>query len=151
MIKSPIEEMTMNVNTEIKKVVSRVKTAQAQLQTLVKSQDWVDEARKYADRQRREVRKLLNGDVTLVKNFLERERKELEKIQKRIPGEVDKFRKFVKVQRKELEKLLQTVRKASANGNGRAKTRSTGKKKAGGAKKRGSASSTTSAAPAAQA
>lgn len=105
-----------SVNGELKKVVGRVKTAQSQLQALVKNQDWVDEARKYAERQGKEVRKILNGDVTKVRAFLEKEKKELEKFQKQVPGEVKKFREFVLGQRKELEKLLANVKKVASEG-----------------------------------
>ena len=48
-----------SMNTEFKKVVSRVKEAQVQLQGLIKSQDWIEEAKKYAERQSKEVKKLL--------------------------------------------------------------------------------------------
>jgi hypothetical protein len=98
----------------VKKVVTRVKAAQGRLQTVLKNQDWVEDARKFAEREGKEVRKLLAGDVSRVKTFLERERKELEKIQKQIPGEVKKVRDYVQKQGKELEKLLSNVKKASA-------------------------------------
>src|SRR3954466_3296426 len=100
-----------SMNAEIKKVVSRVKEAQEQLQSMIKTQDWIEEARKYAERQGKEVKKLFAPDVEKMKTFLERERKELERFQKQIPGEVKKFRKFVNLQKKELEKLLSSVRK----------------------------------------
>src|SRR5438270_13051313 len=102
------------MNDTVKKVVSRVKAAQERLQILLKNQDWVEDARKFAEREGKEVRKLLAGDVSRVKTFLERERKELEKIQKQIPGEVKKVRDYVQKQGKELEKLLSNVKKASA-------------------------------------
>lgn len=129
--------MKTAMETEIKKVVERVKDAQTKLQTLLKSQDWVEEARKYAERQGKEVKKLLSSDLSRVKTFLEREGKSLEKIQKQIPGEVKKIRTFVQGQRKELEKLLTNVRKASANGKG---------KKSSGAKKKKSSSASKSKA-----
>src|ERR1051325_1818452 len=86
------EKNMKSMNAEIKKVVTRVKEAQVQLQNLVKSQDWIEEARKYAERQGKEVKKLFAPDVEKMKTFLERERKELERFQKQIPGEVKKFR-----------------------------------------------------------
>jgi hypothetical protein len=135
------------MNAEIKKVVGRVKAAQAQLQTLLKDKTWIDEAKKYADRQGKEVKKLLAGDVSKVKTFIERERKELERFQKQIPGEVQKLRKFVDGQRKELEKLLKNVRKVKASGPKAGKA-SNG---AGKAKKSGAKKSESSASPSAQA
>jgi hypothetical protein len=99
------------MNTELKKIVGKVKAAQAQLHGLVQDQSWVEEARKYAERQGKEVKKLISSDVNKVRDFLEKERKELERFQKQIPSEVKKLRKFVAGQRKELEKLLATTRK----------------------------------------
>ena len=137
------------MNAELKKVVGRVKTAQAQLQSLLKDKTWIEEARKYAERQGKEVKKLLSGDVARVKTFLERERKELERFQKQIPSEVQKFRKFVDGQRKEFERLLKNVRRAGATAgstrthktNGSNKGGSSSRKK-GPSSKKGSESST---------
>jgi len=107
-----------SMNAEIKKVVNRVKDAQGQLQNLVKSHDWVEEARKYAERQSKEVKKLFAPDVEKMKLFLERERKELERFQKQIPAEVKKIRQFVNSQKKEFEKLLSSVRKMNPKTGG---------------------------------
>ncbi|MGZ3688639.1 MAG: hypothetical protein ACXWPM_12140 [Bdellovibrionota bacterium] len=131
------------VNGELKKIVGRVKTAQTQLETLLKNQDWVEEARKYAEKQSKEVKKLLSGDVEKVKSFIEKERKELERFQKDIPGEVEKLRKFVMGQRKELEKLLSRVRKVKASGAG---TKKKGARKSGASKKKSPAAKTESTA-----
>ena len=118
-----------SMNSEIKKVVERVKEAQVQLQGLVKSHDWVEEARKYAERQGKEVKKLFAPDVEKMKSFLEREKKELERFQKQIPSEVKKFKKFVNMQKKEFEKLLSNVRKMSSQNKGTVSLRSGGKAK----------------------
>ena len=98
------------MNSEFKKVVTRVKAAQSQLQVMLKDAAWVEDARKYAERQGKEVKKLIKGDVSKMKTFLERERKELNKFQKQIPSEVKKLRKFVTIQKKEFEKLLKGMR-----------------------------------------
>ena len=100
-----------SMNSEIKKVFTRVKEAQVQLQSMVNSQDWIEQARKYAKRQGKEVKKLFGPDVAKMKKFLEKERKELARFQKQIPGEVKKLQKFVNSQKKEFEKLLGQVRK----------------------------------------
>lgn len=97
------------MNAEFKKVISRVKVVQTQLQ---------GELRKYADRRSKDIRKLFVADVSKMKTFIDRERKELEKLQKQLPGEIEKFRKFVDGQKKELEKLVIGLRK----GNGGTKT-----------------------------
>ncbi len=104
------------MNAEVKKVFTKVKEAQAQLQSLIQGQDWVEEARKYAKRQGKEVKKLFGPDVEKMKKFLERERKELARFQKQIPSEVKKLKKYVDSQRKEFEKLLTQVTKMSAAG-----------------------------------
>lgn len=116
------------MNVELKRVVDKVKEAQTRLNGLLNNQEWLDEARKYAERQGKEVKKLISADVTKVKSFLENERKEMERFQRQIPGEVKKLRTFIKSQRKDLEKLIAQLKKAGA------KPRTT--KKAGGAKKK---------------
>jgi len=118
--------------SEVKKVVERAKKAQSKLQTILKGQDWIEDARKYAEKQGKEVKKLLNTDAAKIKAFLEKERKELERFQKEIPGEVKKLRAFVKTQRKELEKLLKNLRRATKTGNFKnlTKTKKTVSKKA---------------------
>ncbi len=143
-----------SVNSEIQKVVTRVKEAQVQLQSLIKSHDWIEEARKYAERQGKEVKKLFGPDVEKMKVFLEKERKELEKFQKQIPGEVKKFRKFVNLQKKEFEKLLTNVRKmsngqSSGSKSGGAKKAKVKKTKAAAPKKKSAASAASDHAPSA--
>lgn len=120
----------MKMNSELKKVVDRVVTAQSQLQAMLKDKTWVEEARKYAEKQSKEVKKLLKADVSKVKTFIERERKELERFQKQIPGEVKKIRKFVDGQKKELEKLLTSVRRTGATGSRTRKSTTSRKKTA---------------------
>lgn len=99
------------VNADVKKIVSQVKTAQAQLERLMKDRTWVEEVRKYAEKQKGDVRRLLQADAQKVKAFLERERKTLEKFQKEIPGELNKLAKLVQGQRKEFTGLLNRIRK----------------------------------------
>ena len=101
------------IKSEIKLMVGKVKKAQSQFQDLLKSHDWVEEAREYAERQGKEIKTLFAGDVEKMKSFLEKERKELEKFQKQIPSEVKKFKKFIGSQKKDFEKLLKNVKKMS--------------------------------------
>ena len=97
------------LQNELKKVISKVKEAQKQFKTLVDEKDWVEEARRYAERRSVEVKKLIHTDVKKVRSFLEKERKELEKIQKKVPGEIKKVRAFMETQRKEFEKLIRDL------------------------------------------
>jgi len=113
-----------SINRDIKKVVSAVKEARAKLEHLVRTQDWVDEARKYAERQRKEVRKIIATDTGKIRDMIENQRKELEKFQKQIPGEVKRIQNFVKLQQKELKKLVKNLRKSSTK-----KTKSSGTKR----------------------
>jgi hypothetical protein len=127
------------MNKEVKKVVESAKKAQKKLQGLLKNQDWMDEAKRYAEKQRKEVKKLFAGDVEKVKKFLERERSSLERFQKDLPGEVKKLRGFMDGQKRELEKLIKNLRRATKTGKLKPKK----KKTAGTAKKKSRPSSAT--------
>lgn len=98
------------VNTEIKKVVRQLKKAQKQFQGFIKDKNWLDEARRYAETQGREVKKLLSGDMKKVSTFLKRERGELEKIQRKLPSELKRLRTFLDKHRKEFEKHLTALK-----------------------------------------
>lgn len=102
------------IKAEIKKIVGQIKSAQKQFQGMVKDKTWLEDARKYAEQQGKGIKTLLAGDLTKVKAFLDKERKELDKFQKQIPGEIKKFKSYVHTQKKELEKLLKNVKKAGA-------------------------------------
>ncbi len=101
------------VNTELHKVVKKAKVAQEKLQTILKDKSWIEDARKYAEKQGKEVKKLLANDVDRVLSFLEKQSKELEKIQKQIPAEVKKLKKYVHAQRKEFDALVANVKKGN--------------------------------------
>ena len=127
--------------------VRKVKEAQDQIKTLVGQGNWMDEARKYADRQSKEVKKLLHGDLEKVRTFVVRERRELEKLQKQIPSELARWKKYLDSQRKELEKVLVTMTGAKKKSRSKGSARSAGKAKTGAkvakAKVDGSGSKTT--------
>lgn len=96
-----------------KKILDRLKNARTHFESLLKDRSWIEEAKKVAERQGHEVKKMLDTDVTKLRTFLEKERKELEKLQNQIPGEVKKMKNFVESQKKELTKLLSTVKSKS--------------------------------------
>jgi hypothetical protein len=116
--------------TDLKKIFNNVRTVQGRLQVMLKDPKWIDEARTYAEKQGKELKKIVSTDATRVRKFLEKQRGELEKFQKQIPGEVKKIQGFVKTQRKELEKLLKKASKTKASkgraGNSKTKPRTTG-------------------------
>lgn len=98
------------LNSEVQKVVTRVKSAQKQFQSLLTQRERViTEVRKYADERGKEVKKIMNDDIKKVKAFIARERKELEKLQKRLPDEIAKVKGYVDNQKKELEGLWKRI------------------------------------------
>jgi hypothetical protein len=107
---------------DMKRWLEKVKSAQQQLNSLIKD-NWMDEARKFAERQGKEVRKLIQSDLHRVRSFVERERRDLEKLQKQIPGELNRWKKVLESQKKELSQLL-----GKTGSRGAAKAKSTGKK-----------------------
>lgn len=125
--------MVAKANGEFKKVIRKIKERQVKLQGMLRQSTWVDEARRFAEKQAEEVRKMLESDssrLAQMKTFIERERKGFEKFQKQLPSEVKKFKKFVDVQKKELEKLLQGIRKAGLRSVAKKKKSAKGSKKA---------------------
>ena len=90
---------------EIKQWVEKMKTAQQQLNTLLKD-NWMDEARRFAQKQGKEVRKLIETDIEKVKSFVERERQDLERLQKQIPAELNRWKKALDTQKKEFSQFL---------------------------------------------
>jgi GTP-dependent phosphoenolpyruvate carboxykinase len=129
----------MNMKNDVKKVIDSAKKAQKKLHGLLNDHDWLDEAKNYAEKQRKEVKKLFAGDVEKVKKFLERERTSLERFQKDLPGEVKKLRGFMDGQKRELEKLMKNLRRATKTGKLKPKK----KKATGTAKKKSRSSSAT--------
>lgn len=117
-----------------KKIIERVRGARAQIEALLKDRTWIDEAKKVAEKQGQEVKKIIDSDVAKLRTFLEKERAELEKLQAQIPGEVARIKKFVDGQKKELSKLLKTVKAKSKPKKKKSRaSKKTGAKSASGA------------------
>ena len=105
------------------KVVTQLKSAQKQFQSALKDRrKWMDEAKVYAEKQGKELKKLLATDVNKVKKFIEKERTQLERFQKKLPGELEILRKYMDKQKKEFEKLLKALKKGSGTQGRRPKT-----------------------------
>ena len=100
-----------NMNREVQKLLKQLKATQKKFQSSIQAKNWMEEARRYAEVQKKEVSKLLSSDAKKVKTFLEREKKELDRIQKKIPAEVKKWQSYVNSQKKEAEKLLKKVKR----------------------------------------
>jgi hypothetical protein len=93
----------------VNRVMTRVKDAQNQLKSLMKDGNWMEDARRYVERQRKEVQKLIHGDLEKLRDFLERERQGLEVLQKQIPTELNRWKKYLSSQRQELEQVLSAL------------------------------------------
>lgn len=99
---------------KFQEVVGQLKSAQHQLQSLI-NKDTLKEAKKYAENSSKELKNWIkNTDMKKVKGLIEKETKEIHKLQKQIPTELAKFAKYVDGQKKELEKILKTVHAAEA-------------------------------------
>jgi antitoxin component HigA of HigAB toxin-antitoxin module len=113
----------------VKKILDRVKSARTQVESLLKDRSWIDQAKRVATKQGQEAKRILDSDIVKLKTFLEKERKELEKLQGQIPGEVQKIKKFMDQQKQELAKLLGTVKtvaeKKASKAKASAKTKAT--------------------------
>jgi peptidoglycan hydrolase CwlO-like protein len=119
----------MTVKSSTQRILDRLKGARTQMEALIKDRGWIEDAKKAAEKQGREMKKMLDSDVAKLRRFIESERKELEKVQKQIPGEVKKLKAFVESQKKELSKLLNSASK------GAGKTSKKGSRSKGAAKK----------------
>ncbi len=92
-----------------------------------KFQKLMGEAKRFADQQSQDVSEKIHADLTKVRDFVRREKKELMKLKtlrKQIPAEIKKLKKFVDQQRKEFEKI---VKKSATRGSAK-KTKNTAKK-----------------------
>src|SRR5689334_8001530 len=99
------------VNQEVGNLMKQLKMAQKQVQEMLKTKDIVNQAKKYANTQSAEVRKVLASDAKVVKAFLEKEKCELSEFQKQINTDVKKLSAFVLSQRKDFEKLIRDLSK----------------------------------------
>jgi archaellum component FlaC len=93
------------MKADMKRWVEKFKGAQKQINALVKD-NWVDEAKRFAERQGKEVRKLIEADLHKVKTFVEREKRDLEKLQEQIPAELNRWKKLLESQKQDLSSLL---------------------------------------------
>lgn len=107
---------------DLKAIVSKAKGAQKKIQAVLNNQAWLDEARLLAERQKKELSKLISGDVTKVKSFVEQERKALEKLQKEIPSDLTRYKTFFSTQKAEYQKLLKSLTQVQAQAKSEAKT-----------------------------
>ncbi len=110
----------MNLELELKKVVRQIKKTQGHIQDLLKEKQWLEEARKYAESQGKEVKRILRTDLGKVKTFVAKERADIAEFQKRfnrmqkdLPGELGKLKRYMRTQRAEAERFVRRLRKAA--------------------------------------
>lgn len=121
---------SINIKSEmVKKLVDQVKDAQKKFHTALKTGTLFEDARKYAEAQGVEVKKLLTTDVKKIKTFLEKERQELDRFQRKIPGEIRKISRYIRTQKKELDSLLKVIKTKNRTASTGTKTRKTSAKK----------------------
>jgi len=126
---------TQNKTSKVKKsdlnrILNQLKSAQKHFQGVIQNKTWIEDARKYAETQGKEIKKLISSDLSRVKAFINKEKKSLEKFQKQIPGELKKVQKYIGVQKKEFEKLLKNVNKKTASKKVKTKSKKVTTKKA---------------------
>jgi len=90
---------------------------------MINRKELLKEAQNFADRQRREFKKIIKTDAARLKTYLEKERREIQKLQTRLPGEIKKIRQYAETQRRELDKLIKKVKTASKKAAGTAKSK----------------------------
>lgn len=102
------------MNSELKKAVKQVNQFREKVNHAIKDQDWFEDVKCFAMKQRQQVQKRFGADISRFKVFLERERKEIENFQKKIPGEVRKFKQILVGQRREIENIILKLKRVSA-------------------------------------
>jgi hypothetical protein len=94
------------MNKDVKKVLEQVKASQAKLLEMISENDWVSEARSYAHRQSKELKKVFSEDVKKVQGFLEQEKKSFAQISSKLPKNIKNLFVFLEEQKKEFSLLL---------------------------------------------
>lgn len=131
------------ISVDLKNILRKIKGVQVQFKKTFDGKSVAVEAKKYADRQSKDLKKLINQDIEKVRSFLEDQKSEVERFQKQIPAEVKKWSQYLTSQRKELESILRTVSSGTApKKKGSSKPKA--KKSASPAKKRTRAKKTSS-------
>lgn len=143
----------MKIESELKKVFQQIKRTKGQIQGMIKDGSLLEEAKKYAETQGKEVKKLIRGDLTKVRGFLEKEKKELkqfqtklDKLQKNLPSEIRKLRAYMDGQLIEAERFVRKMKrfaqtgKTSSGGGSKRTPSSAGRKRTKTVKTTGSSS-----------
>jgi len=97
----------MNINREMKNLVTKVKQLQRNFERKLDSNLSWAEAKRFATNRGKGLARQVNNnkDVKNVMAYVEQRRKQLERVSKQLPKEVRQMKTFVNQQKKELEKI----------------------------------------------
>lgn len=109
-------------------LVLKVRRLQGMVEDKLEQSSLVRDLKKYAQAQQKVLKKRINSnsDLKRMLGYIEKRRRDLDKVAKNLPKEVATMKKYVAAQRSELEKMGKRLIKDLAAANGA----STGKSKA---------------------
>lgn len=92
---------------DLNNLISKVRKLQTMLEAKLDESLLVRDLKKYAATQQKVLKKKINSnaDIKRVVSYVEKRRKDLDKVAKNLPKEVATMGKFVAAQKKEFEKL----------------------------------------------
>lgn len=92
--------------TDMNMFMNRVKKLQKNLETKLEQSALVRDLKKYAMAKQKVIKRQIdsNADVKRALSYIEKRRKELDKVTRNLPKDVATVKKFVAAQRKEFEK-----------------------------------------------
>ncbi len=120
------------MNFDVKNVVKKISKLEATLKNKIESGVLFDEVKRFADGQTKVLRQRVKSskDAKKVIAFIEKRKKQIEKIAADLPGEVKVMRSYILTQRRELEKLGNDLLKKAKEGKLDAETLRTAIRKA---------------------
>lgn len=92
-------------------VFERVHRAQVRLNAFVKKSPLIDQVQTIARTSARKAKVVINADIEKLGKFLNKEVRQIEKLQARLPQEVSKMREFLKDQKSALDSILVKLQK----------------------------------------
>lgn len=105
--------------TDVNVLLNKVKKLQKSLEQKLDQSALVRDLKKYAATQQKVLKKRIDSSSDLKRaiGYIEKRRKELDKVTKNLPKEVATIKKFVAAQRKEFEKVGKQLIKELAAGD----------------------------------
>jgi hypothetical protein len=105
--------------TDLNPLLNRVKKLQKTMEQKLETSPLVQDLKKYAVAQQRMVKKRLNSNSDLKRalGYIEKQRRELDRVTKNLPKDMQTVKKFVSAQRREFEKVGKQLLKEIAAGD----------------------------------